>query len=354
MIPYFILIALPALFSIVAFKKRLPRSATVATFFGIFLLLLCFRHETVGTDILGYKELAKSVTNMDFAKIISKNSEPVYFLICKIVSLFTENYQIVLVVCAVISIIPLWIFYHKEADSAYLAIVLFATVAPFSMFFSGLRQAMAIALAIPLWYLAKNKKFVWFLIVLFIAYLCHQSAVFMILIYPFYHIRITLLRTILALPCIAVAFLFNNQIFSILLRLVGGEYAEKYGEESQGTGAYTILILLVIFAIYCFVIPDEKKMDQDTRAMRNILLLAVCIQMFAPVHTLAMRVNYYFLIFIPVLISRIPKLSTKAFSQLATLSVAVMSVFFAGYFVYNAYYSADILEIYPYIYFLEG
>lgn len=354
MIPYFILIGLPAAISIVGFKTKIGKHVTVTAFFGILLVLLCLRHETVGTDILGYKELAKSVTNMDFSKIVFKNSEPIYFLICKLVSLVTDNYQIVLVVCAVISIVPLWIFYYKEAESAYLAVVLFATVAPFSMFFSGLRQAMAIALAIPLWYLAKNKKIFCFLIVLFIAYLCHQSALVLILIYPLYHVRITPIRAFFALPIMGTIFIFNNQIFSFLLKFFGGIYAEKYGEESQGTGAYTILILLIIFAVYCFAIPDEAKIDQDTRAMRNILLLATCIQMFAPVHTLAMRVNYYFLIFIPVLISRIPKLSNKRFSQLAKLSVWIMSVFFAGYFIYNAYYSADILKIYPYIYFWKG
>jgi hypothetical protein len=99
--------------------------------------------------------------------------------------------------------------------------------------------------------------------------------------------------------------------------------------------------------------PDEKKIDQDTRAMRNILLLAVCIQMFAPIHNLAMRMNYYFLIFIPVLISRIPKLSNKRFSQIAVISVFVMCLFFTGYFIYDVCYGEDVLEIYPYIAFWE-
>jgi len=80
----------------------------------------------------------------------------------------------------------------------------------------------------------------------------------------------------------------------------------------------------------------------------------VCIQMFAPVHGLVMRVNYYFLPFVPVLIPRIVRRAKESMRQLVLISMIVMYSFFTVYFFYHAYTGADILRIYPYIPFWKG
>jgi hypothetical protein len=69
-----------------------------------------------------------------------------------------------------------------------------------------------------------------------------------------------------------------------------------------------MLILFLIFTVFAYLVPDESKLDPDTIGMRNFLLLAVAIQMFAPLHSLAMRMNYYYIVFIPLLTVQIPAL----------------------------------------------
>jgi hypothetical protein len=138
-----------------------------------------------------------------------------------------------------------------------------------------------------------------------------------------------------------------------MLRFLKDEYAERYSE-LESTGAYSILILLILFAIYSFLIPDNNELDNDTIAMRNFLLFSVCIQCFAPIHTLAMRMNYYFLIFIPILIPRIIKCRKRNLKEIAQLSQVIFVMFFAVYFFYEAYTGEDVLSIYPYIPFWKG
>ena len=104
----------------------------------------------------------------------------------------------------------------------------------------------------------------------------------------------------------------------------------------------------MIFAIYSFFIPGEEELEEDVRGLRNILLLCVLIQCFASLHTLVMRMNYYFLQFLPILIPKIAKRSSENNRQLADLSVWVMCLFFAVWFVYQAKTGEDLMEIFPY------
>ena len=98
---------------------------------------------------------------------------------------------------------------------------------------------------------------------------------------------------------------------------------------------------------------DEKTLDKTTLGLRNILVLVVMIQLFAPIHALAMRFNYYFIIFIPVLISRIVDSPKKHFKPIAQIANVVMVCYFTGYFFYSAYNGADILQVFPYKFFWE-
>ena len=97
------------------------------------------------------------------------------------------------------------------------------------------------------------------------------------------------------------------------------------------------------------MIPDEDKLDKETNVLRNILVLTVCIQLFAPVHSLAMRVNYYFLPFIPILITKIIKYSNKNLKIVSTVSIYFMCIGFIALFFYRAYFGEDILQVFPYI-----
>jgi hypothetical protein len=94
-------------------------------------------------------------------------------------------------------------------------------------------------------------------------------------------------------------------------------------------------------------------MDKETLGQRNLLLMALMLQCFAPVHVLAMRLNYYFIIFIPVLIPKILKYHKRSLKKLTIASQVVMIGFFVLYYLINTYESCKTgisdLNTYPYI-----
>ena len=114
----------------------------------------------------------------------------------------------------------------------------------------------------------------------------------------------------------------------------------------------TIEIEGIEFTGFAFIIPDESTLDDETVGLRNFLLIAFVIQMFASLHTLAMRMSYYYIIFIPLLLPKIIEHRSRKWKQVAMVGRHIMVVFFLLYFFINAN-RGDNLHVFPYHFFWE-
>ncbi len=348
--PYYVMIAIPYGLWLILLQKRyedngFARKMTVSAFFVILIALLALRDVTCGTDLVRYELKFAESAHTDWSEIWRSGEDVGYYLFQKALRTVTSDFGIFLSMVSVLSLGGIWFFYGRESESAPLTIALFVTVAPFTMYFSGLRQILAMAFVIPAWYCAKHKKWGWFILTVLLTFLFHRSGIVIALIYPLYRLRLSRKWVYVLPPAFLLVLLFNKPIFRFLMVLAG---EEDY--PMSDTGAYAVLILLALLTVYSFVIPDGKQMDDDTYALRNMLILAVFLQCFAPVHTLAMRVNYYFLLFIPILIPKIARRAKPVWSFAARVSVIVMVVFFTILFFLQGHLGDDDLNVFPYVF----
>ena len=359
MTPYLILIAVPILIWVINDRiqfnvgnklLRQTKSLSIDVFMMLLLFLLAFRGISCGIDTSRYLHLYEEYNAREFTSLIlDYDIEIGYKLLNKIIGVIFNEFQVFLVLTSFLCVCPLWYFYKNESEIPPLTIALFLTVSPFVMYFSGIRQAIAMSMGVFAWYAAKNKKILLFIFIVLIAMQFHTSAFILIVLYPLYHVRITKKWLWFVLPGIVGLYIFKTPIFDFFMHFLWKEY-ETTGE----TGAFMIFLLLIIFAIYSYVMVNEKDLDQDTLALRNILLLSVAIQIFAMLHPLSMRMNYYFLIFVPVLIPKIATNCKKDLSPIAKLSFVVMIVYFFSYFVMTMINDNDNLNVFPYVPFWEN
>ena len=326
-------------------KIKNEKRITVVFFF-IFFLILAFRSVDIGIDLNNYEYYFESIKMTSWSDLSNLEVELLYVVLNKIVSSIGGDFQFFLAVVALICVFPFAYFYYKESENAMLTIAIFVNVSIFTMFFSGLRQAISFSVGIIAFYCVRNKKIFKFLFWVLIAYLFHKSAVVLIALYPIYHIRITKKSFQFIVPIMGVLFIFRRQIFDLLLIIFNDFYDREY--ELADTGAYSILILFVLFTVYSFIEMDDEFVDKDTMGLRNILVVATCIQMFASVHSLAMRMNYYFIPFIPVIISKISTRGNKEDKFIVKIINIVLIAFFLLYFFYEAKNGRDTLRIFPY------
>ena len=148
-------------------------------------------------------------------------------------------------------------------------------------------------------------------------------------------------------------FVFNAQIFG-LLNTVLAQYDESYEAiQSASTGAYMSLILFAVFAVFSYIVPDESKMDAELFGLRNFLLLTVVLQCFAPLHTLAMRMNYYYIIFLPITIAKFVDVPQANMKRIAKIAAVIITAYFLCDFIstiYTGYVTGvSALDTVPYI-----
>ncbi|MBO5439475.1 MAG: EpsG family protein [Clostridia bacterium] len=352
MIPYYIMVGVPIVFYLLYggtnqyFNNEKKQRMTIFIFFAILLTLLICRDKTIGVDLSSYLPRFNFVKNLSFANIFKEfEGEHGYWLLNKVISIFTTDDQWFIAIMAAISLLPIARLYIKESENALLSISIFLILPNFSMMFSGLRQAIAIAIVAMSFKFVKEKKLILFMLVILLAMTFHTSAFIAFLLYPIYHMNITKAKLFVFVPAILLVLIFNKPIFEFLLQFLG-DYGEKYPYEE--TGAYTMIILFALFLIFAFFVPKEENMDKNTIGLRNISVIVLMLQIFALSNFVAMRMNYYFIIFLPLLIPKVINRSHERNKQVYQFMGLVMAVFFFVYYIFDANSGSDVLEIYPY------
>ena len=133
---------------------------TVVMFFFGLLVLLALRDITVGNDLYAYETIFNSCIGTSFKHLPDLQWELGYTIYNKLISLFSKDYRIFLMITAIITLFPIYKLYSQEKKYGFLAIVLFINMPCFLMVFSGLKQAIATSIGILAYLAIKNKKYI--------------------------------------------------------------------------------------------------------------------------------------------------------------------------------------------------
>lgn len=369
MIPYFLLLLFSFLFCFVAktnekHKYIIGAGETVSQnnfavpiFFFIVWLLLACRSVDVGIDTSVYKQMFDFYSKQSFAYLFNDDPEPLYRLLNWLVGRFTDDFHIYLAIVAAITVIPIYVLYKQDRRHSYLKIVLFANLSVFVMLFSGLRQAIAMSIGLIAYSFVKKKKLIAFLITVIIAMGFHTSAFMLFAMYPLYYLRLKKKHIYIIVPLIAIVYIFNKPIFGVLFDIMT-LFETRFDEIAMSnTSAMTMIIVFVAFTLFAYIIPDDENVDAEFIGLRNYLLLATLLQCFTPLHTLAMRMNYYYILFVPIIIPKVVEHTSVRWKQVAKVAEIVLCVFFTLYFVLNivsSYGENGLLKTVPYIPFWKG
>lgn len=357
--PYVVLIILPILIHHISIRNHKiyfvysgkNNHFAIKLFWVILLILLIFRNKKVGIDLVVYERIFDNILISDWASALGRSPEIGNNFLNKAVSIVTEDFRWVMIISAIFSVSFIAKAYSDYTTDDALTIALFVNMSNFILLFSGLKQCIAISLGFCAFELTRQKKVIPFIMTVILAMLFHTSAFMIIFMYPIYHVRIKRSWLIWLIPLLASVYAFNQQIFTFLGIILN--VFTDYDTAMSFTGSTTMLILFILFAIFSFVIPNEATIDSDTIGMRNFLLFSVALQMFAPLHFLAMRMNYYYIAFIPILIPRIIKYRNNRWNQVAIIARYIMLVFFIFYFFATAPQD-NVLQTFPYYFYWQN
>jgi hypothetical protein len=315
--------------------------------------MLVLRANSVGRDLENYASYFAFFQTADWNAVMAYDLDVLYKLLNWCVGKVTDSFRVFLFVIAALTLWPIALTYQREKGHKYLRILLFLGIGVFSVLFSAIRQYMAMSVGMVCWHYTKKRKWLPFLLSVLVAVGFHHSGFILILMYPVYWMNLKTKHLWLAVPFIAAVFLLRKQIFYLL-----GMLLPQYSFATEETGAYGTLAVLIVFAVFCYVIADEEKMDGELLGLRNFLLLSILLQCFATIHMLAMRFNYYYLLFIPVLIPRIIDTAKPRWRQVAKLGGIVIAALYTLTYAMMLYRFSvtgeSSLDILPYVPFWKG
>ena len=352
--PFFIMLTLPIV--IAPFVKNIKinrlrlKYLPLFLFFAIMTFLIMFRDKGIGNDTANYYYFFKKAAKESLSFSSKDSIEILFRVIMKAISQISNDPRFFIAVMGLSVSVMMYPTYRRLCVDAPLTIVLFCSLSTYAMLFSGVRQMLAVGFGMIAYEFVRRKKLIPFILIVVAAVLIHTSAFMLIFMYPLYRARITKKWLLVVIPVMAVLLVFNRQIFAVL-----GTFIEQYTDYNAKeviTGAYSTLALFAVFAVFSYLIPDESLMDDETIGLRNFLLLALAIQMFAPLNVVAMRMGYYYMIFIPLLIPRIIQCSSVRMRRIAMVSSYVMLGFFYIYFFLTAGNGSKLHTI-PYHFFWE-
>ena len=327
-------------------KYQKKQKIVLSVYFVILFIILVLRHKNVGADTRTYLYMFDITSKLSFPEIIEYyDGEWGYYILTKLISLVTTNEQWFIIIIAILTTVPVAVLYIKKSENAMLSIAVFMTLSNFAMLFSGFRQSLALAIIAISYVFVKKKKLFWFVVFVAFAMMFHKSAFIAILLYPFYHMNITRNKLLIFVPITAAILIFNKPIFEFLNQFMN-EFGYEY--EYKDTGAYMMIILFALFTLLSFIAPIEEELDGETRGLRGIAVLATMLQIFALTSTVAMRMNYYFMMFLPILLPRVINRTTERNRQPYKYIAIIMIVYFIADYIYGMHTGTDILQLYPY------
>ena len=91
------------------------------------IAILAFRSYTIGVDVKNYKDFFEGVCYKNDYYLEQARYEIGYKTLMYVISIFTDNLQVVLAIIALISIIPVGVFIYKNSEMPFLSLLLWGS-----------------------------------------------------------------------------------------------------------------------------------------------------------------------------------------------------------------------------------
>lgn len=276
------------------------------------VLLSGLRHVSVGADTLAYKLYSfDPLLSTPWRDVISRAvgaifgplniKDPGYPVVVKALQLLTQDYQVFLILVALIFMVPLGVLIYRHSADPMMSFLIFSCL--FSSFFAvtGIRQTIATALIVLIGYeFARQRRLVLFVLVALAAFTIHKSSLVFVPFYFFFGIRPTWNRLIGILALTPAVYVFRQPLLTFFGGMLGyGQYTDQY----SGAGAWVFSAMLFVVALVAlWRAPLVLDTEPDATPWYFATLVAFTLTPLTFVDPNLMRIAQYYSAFLMLLV----------------------------------------------------
>lgn len=331
----------------------------LVTIIGIQLfLLLGLRDITVGYDLTVYSSAFNYIKEFSFHELINKlniistadliypfNLESGYVFINWLISFLNFDFHTFLIILAAFNMISITYFIYKYSTVPWMSFLLFSCLGIYNSMFGLLRQSLTMCILIWSIQYIIEQKFAKFLIIVFMAFLVHRSAIVFIPIYFLHNYKVNK-HLLINLGILYVIFIPASKY---ILNFFVTPVLKFFGKTSYSTFDLTynnmiVLLFLILLIIILFVNMKKLNENIDNLSLWG-LLLAFPIEIFGMYNEVMARILPFFLIFICLLLPKIVKTYSNYKVKVSiSYLFPIILIIFEIYLLYGS-------PMYPYSFF---
>lgn len=283
-------------------KKR--KKLFLITSFFILTVIAMLRSWEVGVDTEQYYRNFGYITYLDWSQSDVLRYEIGFFALCKVLSYFSNDPYILIMVSSLIIIPSIGRFIYKYSENVALSTFLYITLNAYFFNMTGMRQSLAIVFIVYGFDYLVEEKYIRYFIFIVIASLFHSSALFLISLIFIRKMAYTRNSYIKTIFIIGICFVFYKYLFRIAVLILGkyAGYEESVFGGSNYLGSLFQFLIGMIFYSVChylyFIRTQNKSVNSKINMMAlRLFSLAICFQALAMKMNILGRMVPYFWIF---------------------------------------------------------
>lgn len=266
-------------------------------FIVIFICLFSLRSYAVGTDTMGYLFfIFPSIDNYSYEEIFKYQRDPVFYVIVKFVRDNISKLNIVwFFILSLIFWLPVFFVLKKYSVNIFVSLIVMMIFRYTDFPLNAMRNGIALSIAFFSMYFLIQKKFLYFLMLIFLGSLFHKSTLVMILIIPFLYIDFNKYANYFILVVLFV-FIFRNHLYEtifIYLITIDPDYIMYISVDRSVSKILTYLIILFFF-ILTFVILRKRKISVVINFFYASTFLSLIFSTISLVNPAFDRISMYF------------------------------------------------------------
>ena len=320
------------LFLYVAIKGEKKEKIVAVIGMIVLFLLAALRAENVGIDIVGYNNIYERFSKYDFEALkqsmdIEGTKDIMYYYTGWLFSKLFKNPQWWLGTVALLYSISVGKLIFKESKQVVISIVMLVSLGFYYFSLTGLRQTVAMSILLFAYPFLQQRRFVPFIIIVFIASRYHLSALAFLAVYPIANKKLGIYHVIIATIALIVFYAFKGWLLEFLNNVLQEERFESYtsGEASQLTmSGFAIQTACFVFALYYY----KRMIADDDRylVLYNLSFIGWVFQLFSSFIAEFFRVSMLFSIFNIILIANAASMEKDHRSK-SILQIVVVIIF---------------------------
>lgn len=262
----------------------------------VMFLIIALRHKEIGsTDSQNYYSNWELLSGLSFNGLLSFMKETKFevgycFLVWCLSHIFPYG-QFVFILSALLFTIAVCRFIYLYSEDPELSFVMYITLGLYSFMVQGLRQSIAMSICIFAVTLAKKRKLVSFILLVFLASTIHTSAIVFFFVYFLYGFTINIRSGVLAIIFAISLLALSSQVVA----LGNVAFDREYGTEVE-SGGYIAVAIYIIILFLSIVFAGKYRKDKDYSFFVFFTLIgAITYLMRYTEAQVAERISFYFM-----------------------------------------------------------